>query len=201
LSVLATGCLSVACGGDHGRLPAAWNSPPPTALKVELGHVTNTEYAFRMAYPVSWLRSTWQKEPGSPSASTLQFLLSYADPGGAQVKGSYVDGEQVAVHLLSRSVLPGEVSREGALRIVRGVMLKDLPGFGFRREMDKVDVHGDTGWLVDYSYRIGTMTIWARSILVLKGKYAYWVTGQSSSTTWNSVYPPLETALSYFRVD
>ncbi|MEI6451750.1 MAG: hypothetical protein WCP98_17645 [Actinomycetes bacterium] len=201
LALLATGCLSIACGGESGKLPATFSSPSATADRFKLQFVKNTEYAFRMAYPSGWLHSTWQREAGSKSVTSLQFMLSYADPKGAQVGGSYVDAEQVAVHRLSRAVSPGEVSQETATDIIHRVMLQDLPGLSVRSAPLKVDVHGDAGWHVEYAYRIGDTTIWAQSILVLKGKYAYWATGQASSYNMRTQYATLATALAYFRVD
>ena len=201
LALLATGCLSIACGGQSGKLPAVMNSPSPTADRIKLQLVKNTEYAFRMAFPSGWLRSTWQREAGSKSVTSLRFMLSYADPKGAQVGGSYVDAEQVAVHRLSRAVSPSEVSKETATDIIYRVMLQDLPSLSVYGAPLKVDVHGDAGWRVEYAYQIGDTTIWAKSILVLKGKYAYWATGQANSYTMRTQYPTLATMLSYFRVD
>lgn len=189
------------CSGTRHEIPAAMTSAQPTANTVRVALVTNKKYGFRLGYPDGWVSSRWEKSLRDRTSIPARLVLAYADPKGAQAdNGAYLDAEQVTVFELSRALDPKDLTQETAGRIVSAA-LADLPGLDVRsKELKRVDVHGATGWQVNYEYEVGAEVVGASSVLVVKGVYAYWVTLQASTYTWHEVSPTLSTCLRYFKL-
>jgi hypothetical protein len=199
-TILLVACVISACGND-GLLPAADRSPQPTSGTVRMKIVTNRDYGFRVAYPAGWVSSSWKRPTSSSPTTPLLYMTAFADPNGAQSKGTYVDAEQVAVYALSKPLTPSQLTRAIANRIIGGVMLADLPkATSYDTELKPTDVHGVPGWHISYEYEVNGQTVTAVSVLLARGARAYWVTQQASTYTWRTVSPTLLTCLAQFRL-
>jgi hypothetical protein len=55
-------------------------------------------------------------------------------------------------------------------------------------------------WRLGYQYSVGGEVVNANSMLIVKGKRAYWTTTQSGAYTWRTVSPILATCERYFAV-
>jgi hypothetical protein len=205
--VLAGGVLALAAAllvilagcGSSGKLPAQ-ASPSATATSVKIRTITDTKYDFRMAYPFGWVGTRYRApSPGGPEG-TLQYVVAYADPKGAQAGGSYLDSEQIAVYQLARSMSPGDLDIETANRLIYDVILKNMSSLSPRTNLKAVKVAGVPGWQVGYEYQVGGEVVSARSALMVKGDRAYWLTAQAGTYTWRTVAPTLDACVRYFKL-
>jgi hypothetical protein len=189
---------SAGCGSSN-KLPA-WASPSATAKSIDIRTVTDKKYGFRLAYPVGWVGTRYQNpKPGGPEG-TLQYVVAYADPKGAQAGGSYIDSEQVAVYQLERPMRPDDLTLSSASRLIWKVILKDMDSVSPRSNVTKGDVAGVTAWQVSYEFAVAGDVVIARSALVVKGRCAYWLTMQSGTYSYRTVSPTLATCFKRFRL-
>jgi hypothetical protein len=192
-AVVMTGC------GSSGELPAM-AAATPTAKSIQLKVITIDKYGFRMAYPKGWVGTHFERAtPGGPEG-TLQFLIAYADPNGAQAEGSYLDSEQVAVYQLAKPMKPQDLTIEEANRLVYHVFLKDIPNVSPRANWKAFKVHGVPAWQVVYEYAVHGKEITAQATLVTRGRRAYLLTQQAGIYAQRTVAYTLSTALEYFEL-
>jgi hypothetical protein len=195
VSLAAT--LVAGCGSSSG-LPAI-AEPSPTATSLTIGKVVDEKWGFEMAYPNGWVQTHYENPQLGGPEGTLQYMVAYADPKGSQGNGSYLDSLQVAVYRVDSVLQPDALTPQLAARLAAGVILKDVEGFS-PRTLKKLDVHGVSGCLVGYQFDVGGKTVNADSILIVKGRRAYWMTAQSGAYTWRTVSPTLATCQNLFRL-
>jgi hypothetical protein len=201
LTLLALCVLAAAMAGcgSSGDLPAiAAASPTATSLKVKV--LTIDKYGFKMAYPVGWVGTHYERAtPGGPEG-TLQYLIAFADPKGAQAEGAYLDSEQVAVYQLAKPMKPRDLTKEVANRLVYHVFLKDIPDVSPRSNWRAINVYGLPGWQVIYEYSAHGKEVTAQANLITRGNRAYVLTQQSEIYAQRKVAYTLQTVLGYFRL-
>jgi hypothetical protein len=191
-------CLLSGCGGS-GKLPA-WAAPSPTASSVNIRIVRDTKYRFRMAYPSDWVSTRWEHKGAAGPHGSLQYVVAYADPKGAQAGETYLDSEQVAVYRLDPAMTPDELTLASASRLIYRVILKDIPTLSPRTNVKPIKVHGVPAWLVTYEYAVQGKQVTATSTLIAKGHNAYWLTEQAGVYSQRTVAPTLAACLNYFRL-
>jgi hypothetical protein len=201
LLTLAVACVLVTTGcGSSGKLPA-WASPSATATSLDIRKVTDEKYGFRMAYPEGWVGTRYEiPKPGGPEG-TLQYVVAYADPKGAQAGGSYIDSEQVAIYQLARAMKPDDLTLSSASRLIYHVILKNMESVSPRSNVTKGNVGGVPAWQVSYEFAVAGDVVYARSVLVVKGERAYWLTMQAGTYSYRTVSPTLAACFKYFRFE
>jgi hypothetical protein len=198
LAICIVATVATACGSS-GKLPA-YASPSATAKTLKIRKIEDGKYRFRMAYPFGWVGTRYENpKPGGPEG-TLQAVAAFADPKGAQASGSYVDSVQVAVYQLDRPLSPGDLTLESASSLMYRVILRDIASVSPRTNVEPIKVHGVPAWRAGYQYKVGGEIVDANSTLIVKGKWAYWMTTQSGAYTWRTVSPILATCEQYFEV-
>jgi hypothetical protein len=200
--VLLAAALAVAAAagcGSSNKLPAQ-ASASATATTLKMRTVHDTKYDFRMAYPFGWVGTRYENPTAGGPEGTLQYVVAYADPKGAQAGGSYLDSEQVAVYQLARSIAPDSLDLRSASRLIYQVILKGMESLSPRTNVELVKVAGVPAWQVGYEYEVGGEVVAARSALIVKGKRAYWLTAQAGTYTWRTVAPTLETCARQFKL-
>jgi len=191
-TVVAAGC------GSSGQLPAI-AAPSATAKTVKVRVVSNPDWQFRMAYPNGWVGTRYQNPQPDGGNGTLQFLLAYADPHGAQSSGTYLDSVQTAVYQLDKPMRPADLTAQAASQLATGVILKGMKSYS-ARAFKKVDVAGVPGWALGYQFKVGSQVVDANSILIVKGRRAYWMTAQSGAYSWQKIASTLATCQRYFKL-
>ena len=110
------------------------------------------------------------------------------DPHGKLVQGHYVDALQVSVYALSKAVQPADlVTHSGDFKAIVDGLTKGLPMFAVSDPFRPITVNGTKGFQITYTYGIHSTPAGAMSYLLLKGRYAYWITGQATADTWSAV--------------
>ena len=161
----------------------------------------NPEYLFSIAYPAGWTKSIEASASTSPKTGDQLLTATFLDPKGAvAASGKPVDGDTVEVFQLDKAVKPGNRYASTAMRIMGGSLLPRLERVQLAGKPAQVTVHGDLGWRVAYRYSLHGHAMQALSVLVLKHRYAYWVTGQATAETWSGSWPRLRISLGTFRV-
>ena len=198
LALCAAAAVMTGCGSS-GELPAmAAATPTATTLKVKV--ITVDKYGFKMAYPQGWVGTHYERSaPGGPEG-TLEYLIAFADPEGAQAGGSLLDSEQVAVYRLAKPMKPQDLTVEEADRLVYHVFLKDLPDLSRRANWKAIKVHGLPAWQVVYEYSAHGKEITAQATLTTRGHRAYLLTQQAEVYSQRTVAYTLETVLEYFEL-
>jgi len=192
LGVVAAGCGTAAPAGA----PAA--SPSGVA---RFSAYKNAQYVFGIAYPSGWSKSIAAPVSTSPKTGERLFQGTFLDPHGTVTKGGQaLDGVTVEVYQLDKTVKPGVRYTSTAMRIIGGSLLPKLQHIQVAGKAKAVSVHGDPGWSVGYRFRQQGYIVQALSVLVLKHRYAYWVTGKATSDTWSELWPALRISLGTFRV-
>jgi hypothetical protein len=192
--------LIVALAAGCGAATPAGN--PSSASGVEhFGVYKNAEYLFSIAYPAAWTKTIKASASASPATGDLLLTAAFVDlKGGLAKSGKPVDGDIVEVFQLDKAVRPGTRYTNTAMRITGGSLLPRLNRVQLAGKPKEVTVHGDPGWSVAYRYSLQGHTMQALSVLVLKHRYAYWLTGQATAETWSGVWPRLRISLGTFRV-
>jgi len=196
--VVAAVAATLSGCGSSGVLPAL-ASPSPTATSLKIAKVVDHKWGFEMAYPYGWVGTHYEKPTPGGVAGTLQYVVAYADPNGSMGNDAYLDSVQVAVYRLAGARRPEDLTPQLASRLALGVMLKDMPSLS-PRGVKKIDVFGVPGCMVSYQYDAGGVSVDANSILILRGRRAYWATGQSGAYTWRTVSPTLATCQNAFKL-
>jgi len=190
--------VPAACGSSD-KLPA-YAQPSATTGSITVLKVEDKVYGFRMAYPKGWVGTRYANPSPSGQTGVLEFAAAFADPKGAQADGSFLDSVQVAIYTLAHPSSPKSLGRQGAVKLMFGTILKDMDSMSPRTDVVPVTVDGVSGWRLGYQYKIGGEIVDANSILVVKGKRAYWMTTQGGAYTWRTVAPTLGACERYFRV-
>ena len=200
LLVLSAGLGACASSGSStlpDQVPPASRSmspAPPSAF----GLATNKQYRFSVDYPLGWLSaSTKAAARGDALVSTL-----WADPKGKVVGGHAFDTLQVAVYAMSKTVKPADlVSHARDFKGIAASLIKDLPKLKVTDAFKPVTVNGTKGFQVTYTYDAQNTQAGAMSYLLLpKGSYAYWITGQASADTWAQSWSKLAPAMASFTI-
>ena len=184
LLALAAGLGACASSGSAtlpDQVPPAARSMSPAPASA-FGLDTNKQYRFSVDYPLGWLSaSTKAAASGDALTSTL-----WADPKGKVVGGHAFDTLQVAVYAMSKPVKAADlVSHAGDFKVIVDGLIKDLPKLKITDAFKPVTVNGTKGFQVTYTYDAQNTEAGAMSYLLLpKGRYAYWLTGQASADTW-----------------
>jgi hypothetical protein len=90
-------------------------------------------------------------------------------------------------------------ARHGQIGIAYG-LIKGLPSLSVTDRFKPVAVNGTKGFQVTYSYGPHDTPTGAMSYLLVKGRYAYWITGQASSDTWSSAWSKLAPAMASLTI-
>jgi hypothetical protein len=189
------------CGASGTETPAIPNqSLRPADYTATL--YRNSDYGFRMAYPKGWVTSSWTASPTPQPTDKPEFVVSFADPKGTQVKGNYVDAEQIAVYGMDKVVDKAYVqSHPDEFSALVHTLVGGLPGLAVPQDGFTTSALGDYPvFMLRYHYSIGSTVMWAESMLIAEGRYAYWVTGQTLSTTWNTKWKTMWASLATFKV-
>jgi len=203
-TTLASACLSAGCSSNANstvpdQVPSASGSPSAAPASA-FGQATSKKYGLAIRYPLGWVSSAREIKAGDKAGSAL-ISITWADPKGKVVGGGFVDLLHVSVYALSRPVKPGDVTRyKGDFKAIAYSMIKGLPGLALSGPIKPVTVNGTTGFQVTYAYQVSGTRAGAMSYLLPKGKYAYWVTGQSSAATWSTSWTKLTPAMASFTI-
>jgi len=199
LAVLLALLVALAAGCATGT-PAG--NPSSSASGVaQFSAYKNAEYLLSIAYPAAWAKTIEASATTSPKTGDRLLAATFIDSKGAVAKsGTSVDGDTVEVFQLDKAVKPGKRYTNTAMRIIDGSLLPRLKRVQLAGKPKEVTVHGDPGWSVAYRYALQGQTMQALSVLVLKHRYAYWVTGHATAETWSRLWPQLRISLGSFRV-
>lgn len=198
LALLVAVLVPAACGSSD-KLPTL-AQPSASATSITMLKIEDKVYGFRMAYPKGWVSTRYVNPSPAGQAGALEFAVAFADPKGAQADGSYLDSVQVAGYILARPMRPKDLTRPAATKLMLDTILKDIPTVSPRTSVTPLRVDGVPGWSLGYQYKVGGQIVDANSILVAKGKRAYWMTTQAEAYSWRTVSPTLATCQRYFRV-
>lgn len=203
LLAVVLGLSACASSGGASGLPsqvpavAGYSSAAPAS---SFGLATNKRYGFSLRYPLGWVSATTSAAPGNPSGGAL-FSASWADPHGKLVQGHYVDALQVSVYALSKAVQPADlVTHSGDFKAIVDGLTKGLPMFAVSDPFRPITVNGTKGFQITYTYGIHSTPAGAMSYLLLKGRYAYWITGQATADTWSAAWAKLTPAMASFTI-
>jgi hypothetical protein len=199
LSALTALCFGAATG--CGSTTPASNPSSSASGAAQFTVYKNAKFGFSLVYPARWTRTVSVSASASPQTGERLLAMTLIDPQGAEVQGGQLaDGESVEVYQLDRAVKPGVRYTSVAMRVMGGSLLPRLQSLEVKAKPKEVSVHGDPGWSVAYTYALHGHSMLALSVLVLKHRYAYWVTGQSTAETWSAMWPRLRISLGTFRV-
>jgi hypothetical protein len=200
LLALAAGLGACASSGSAtlpDQVPPAARSmspAPPSAFGVG----TNKQYRFSIDYPLGWLSaSTKAAASGDALTSTL-----WADPKGKVVGGHAFDTLQVAVYAMAKPVKAADLkSHAGDFDLIVHSLIKGLPKLRITDAFRPITVNGTKGFQITYTYDAQNTEAGAMSYLLLpKGRYAYWITGQASADTWAQSWSKLTPAMASFTI-
>ena len=194
-----TGCSS---SGGSG-LPSQSSASASSASPASFGLVTNKQYGFSFRCPYGWLTAAANAKPGKTSGPLM--VASWADPQGKQVDGHYLDALQVSVSELNKPVTPVDVEKHAAdFKIICSEMIVQQlgrrPHIAISDPFKPVMINGTVGFRITYSYLVYATPTGAMSYLLLKGHYAYWITGQASADTWSKAWRDLAPVMASFTV-
>ena len=199
--LLVLPALLVALAAGCGAGAPAGNPSSSASDVAQFSVYKNPEYLFSIAYPTGWTKAIEALASTSPNTGDRLLTATFVDPEGAvATSGRPVDGATVEVFQLDKAVEPGKRYASTAMRIMGGALLPRLKRVQLAGKPKQVTVHGDPGWSVAYRYSLQGHTMQALSVLVLKHRYAYWVTGHATAETWSALWPRLRTSLGTFRV-
>jgi len=194
-------CASSATSTLPDQVPTATGSPSAAPVSA-FGLTTSAKYLFSVRYPLRWISAVQAAKSGDKVVTTL-LSMSWADPKGATIGSglAYVDTLHVSVYQMSRKVGPHDVAtHRAAFAAIAAGMLKDLPGLRITDPIRPLTLNGTPGLQVTYTYTVQGTRVGAMSYLLPKGQYCYWVSGQSSPTTWSNAWSKLAPAMASFTV-
>ncbi len=203
-STLAAGCLSAGCSSNANstlpdQVPSASGSPSAAPASA-FGQATSKKYGLTMRYPLGWVSAAHEAKAGDKAGGAL-ISLSWADPKGKVIGNGFVDTLNVSVYALSKPVKPGDLTRyKSNFKAIVYTMIKGLPGLVVSAPFEPITVNGTKGFQVTYAYKVQGTRVGAMSYLLPKGRYAYWVTGQSSAATWSASWSKLAPAMGSFAI-
>jgi len=189
-------------GGASGlpsQSPAANGTPSP-APPSAFGQATNKQYGISIRYPLGWVSAARTAPAGDTSGAPL-LSVSWADSKGKVVNGGFVDVLHVSVYALTKPVKPNDVVRYAAsFKGIAAGLIKGLPGLKLTEPFKPLTLNGTKGIQITYTYMIHNTPTGAMSYLLPKGRYAYWVSGQSSADTWAASWSKLAPAMASFTI-
>ena len=192
-------CSSNATSTLPEQVPSATGSPSGAPVSA-FGLTTSAKYQFSIRYPLRWVSAVQAAKSGDKVVTTL-LSLSWADPKGKVVGGGFVDTLHVSVYAMSKKVGPHDVATHRAAFVaIAAGMLKDLPHLRITEPIRPLTLNGTPGLQVTYTYTVQGARVGAMSYLLPKGRYGYWVSGQSSATTWSSAWSKLAPAMASFTI-
>jgi hypothetical protein len=197
LAAGASACASSGSSTLPDQVPPAAKSMSPAPASA-FGLDANKHYGYSVRYPLGWLSaSTKATASGDALVSTL-----WADPKGKVVSGHALDTLQVAVYAMTKPVKATDlVSHAGDFKGIVNSLIKDLPKLKVTDPFKPITVNGTKGFQVTYTYDAQNVEAGAMSYLLLpKGSYAYWITGQASADTWSASWSKLTPAMSSFTI-
>ena len=160
---------------------------------------TNDQYRFSLTYDTLLTEGT--SSGGTESGSGSVFDIAFADTSGTQIAGKYIDGIQVSVYELARSVKPAEVA---GLKTEFKNLVTELMGSLGEAEattpLSLTEINGVPGFTFSYSYTEDSVPITATTYFLIKGKMEYQVTAQASQEAWAELEPTLQAAVDSFTV-
>ncbi|HUK76790.1 MAG TPA: hypothetical protein VL117_04225 [Thermoleophilia bacterium] len=196
---LLGGCSSNAASTLPDQVPSASGSPSPAPASA-FGQATSKKYGLTLRYPLGWVSAAREIKAGDKAGSAL-ISLTWADPKGKVVGGGFVDTLHVSVYAMSKPVKPGDVTRHKSdFEAIAYSMIKALPSLAMSGPFKPITVNGTGGLQITYAYRVQGARVGAMSYLLPKGKYAYWVSGQSSADTWSAAWSKLAPAMASFTI-
>lgn len=206
LFVLAGSAAACSSSGSTG-LPT--QSPTGAGSKSaapasSFGLATNKLCRFSVRYPLGWISAATSAAAGKAGAGPLA-TDSWADPQGKQVDNHYVDALQVTVYEMNEAVKPSDLVRHAEdFKSIAREMIKNQCGNGARvsvtGDFKPITLNGTKGFQITYTYLVHNTPAGAMSYLLLKGRYAYWITGQASADTWSTAWSKLAPAMASFTI-
>lgn len=192
-------CSSSAGSSLPDQVPNATGSSPTAAPGGAFGTAVNKQYGISMRCPLGWVSATSTAKPSAKGDPLLQ--LMWANPKGKAANGHLIDALEVSVYALTKPVKPGDVgSHTRDFEAIAYGMIKSLPQLDITDPPKLITVNGTTGIQVTYTYGEGGAPTGAMSYLLPKGRYAYWITGQSSAATWQSSWAKLAPSMASFTI-
>jgi hypothetical protein len=161
---------------------------------------TNDKYGFSLTYDTMFVES--EITGGASGGSGSVFDVVFADPEGAQIGGDLVDGIQVSVYKLARTVKPGEIA--GLKKEFQGLvteLLGSISGAEATAPLSPTQINGVPGYTFGYAYAEDSVDVTATTYFLLKGQYEYQVTEQASRENWTWLSPQLQAAVNSFTVE
>lgn len=205
LALIAGAALVVALGllsACSSATPPSATGSPTAAPASAFGVAASAQYRFAIRYPLRWISAVHTAKATDKVVTTLQ-TMSWADPRGATVGGGlgYVDVLQVSVYQMSKPVGARDVvAHRAAFVAIVAALLKKLPDARITAPISPITLNGTQGLQVTYRYTTEGVKVGAMSYLLPKGHYGYWVTGQSSESTWASAWSKLAPAMASFTI-
>lgn len=159
----------------------------------------NDEYGFTITYDALLTEGTPSGGGGSGSGS--EFDIAFVDTGGTEIGGKYLEGIQLSVYELARTVEPDEVPElEAEVDELVNELMGTLPDATIVDPLAGAEVNGVPGFTVSYTFSDQDVTVKAVSYFLFSGKYEYLLTGQASKENWATLSPTLEEAIASFTV-
>jgi hypothetical protein len=160
---------------------------------------TNDQYRFSLTYDTLFTEGT--SSGGTESGSGSVFDIAFADTSGTKIAGKYIDGIQVSVYELARSVKPSEVA--GLKTEFKNLVTELMGSLGEAKTttpLSLTEVNGVPGFTFSYSYTEDSVPITATTYFLIKGQTEYQVTEQAGQDTWATLEPKLQAAVDSFTV-
>lgn len=159
----------------------------------------NDEYGFTITYDALLTEGT--PSGGSSSGSGSEFDIAFVDTGGTEIGGKYLEGIQLSVYELARTVERAEVPElEAEVDELVNELMGTLPDATIVDPLAGAEVNGVPGFTVSYTFSDQDVTVKAVSYFLFSGKYEYLLTGQASKENWATLSPTLEEAIASFTV-
>jgi hypothetical protein len=160
---------------------------------------TNAQYHFSITPDPVFTQGKATDTTSSGSSSV--FNIAFADAKGTKVGGSFVDGVQVSVYKLTRTLKPSEIPKlKKEFAGVVAQLMGGLKSGKIVQPLSLAQINGVPGFRLAYTYTQDTTDIAAITYFLIKGQYEYQVTGQASQQTWTALSPKLESTVKSFTV-
>jgi len=182
-----------ACGSGANAPQGQASAPARTLL-------TSEEWGFSLSYPSQYLRAEPPVDPQVDSGLLYQVLL--ADPVGAKRGDTALDVLAVYVRRIRPAAKPGDLrSHRSDFEAIAMQLIGRPDGLKLvqRPRMDALG--GRPALKVEYISRVKGADVAAVSYLVPIGDRVYWVTGQASRETWDTVGRGIGSAMASMEFD
>ena len=184
--------------GLPDQVPPASASPSSTASG--FGATGSKAYGFTLKYPLGWVAASKSAGVADKSGGPLVSLI-WADPSGKQVDDHYVDSLQLSVYAMSKRLGPTDLTRHAAdFKGIAYSLIRNLPQLSVTDPLKPIDLNGTKGFQITYRFSINGTLAGAMSYLLPRGRYAYWVTGQASRSTWSAAWSKMAPAMASLTI-